>query len=114
MMTEYEVKTIWRNRGLPEKQMIRVLAELNACTDDVMIDFMENIGIDLTEQAMQRGNRRRKGIRMPWTESEERLVMEKLKEKWPFPEIARVLNRSVNSVRQHYYDYISKRYEARW
>jgi len=44
-MTDDEIRTIWRNRALADKQMVTCMADLNGCCKEIMLTKLEELGL---------------------------------------------------------------------
>lgn len=92
-MTETEVKRLWRNRGVPPSEMIRIIAELNGCSYSMARDECESIGVIGEGEYVKRESKKSK-----WKDEETEELVRLWHEGLSITEIAKRLNRAKGTV----------------
>lgn len=106
MMSDYELKRTWRNRGLNDKAMIKCLCELNCCGEVEMIAYLESIGIEIGDKVKNKLYKRK--YLNPWSQEEERILFEKRALGYSYQDIAQLVGRSKNACLCHFNEYVRK------
>lgn len=106
IMSEYEIKRSWRNRGLKDRDMIKCLAELNCCGEAEIIEYCESIGIVIPDKVKNKLYKRK--YLNPWSPEEERILFEKRALGYMFKDIAPLVGRSKNACMCHFNEYLRK------
>ena len=91
-MTDDEIRLLWRNRGLPDLQMVRCIAELNGCDVDMVLMKLDSLGIAKADDFRNC----RQGT--SFSEEEVSRLIAMTKKGLSIAAIAERLNRSKNSV----------------
>jgi DNA-directed RNA polymerase specialized sigma24 family protein len=92
VMTENEVRSIWRRRGLPLNRMVQCLADLNDCPKEAVRQYLIALGL-ITEQT-ELG----RDFRKAYTPEERKLILDRYKSGDSVQNIAEELGRTVNAI----------------
>lgn len=100
-MSDSEIIYRWNNKALTDYQMVKCLAELNACERGVMADKLERLGL-ISSSELKRAKRSVRFNCTDFSDRETAILIDMKSRGFSYRDISMKLHRSVSSIGREY------------